>query len=121
MAPSAVLPQFREVVVADFEFATAAGERPDPICLVAYELKSGSRFRVWKNQFGSAPPYAAGPDVLFVAFYASAELGCYRVLGWPMPPRILDPSLNSETARTAYPCRAERASWARYRTSGWTP
>ena len=29
-------------------------------------------------------------DVLFVAFYASAELGCYRVLGWPMPERILD-------------------------------
>ena len=36
------------------------------------------------------PPYATGPDVLFVAYYASAELGCYRVLGWPMPQRILD-------------------------------
>ena len=31
-----------------------------------------------------------GQDVLFVAYYASAELGCYRVLGWPMPQRILD-------------------------------
>ena len=30
------------------------------------------------------------PDVLFVAYYASAELGCYRVLGWPMPERVLD-------------------------------
>jgi hypothetical protein len=28
--------------------------------------------------------------VLFVAYYASAELGCYRVLGWPIPERILD-------------------------------
>jgi hypothetical protein len=28
--------------------------------------------------------------VLFVAFYASAELGCYRVQSWPMPERILD-------------------------------
>ena len=37
-----------------------------------------------------APPYATGPDVLFVAYYASAELGCYRVLGWPMPGRTLD-------------------------------
>ena len=35
-------------------------------------------------------PYATGGDVLFVAFYASAELVCYRVLGWPMPERILD-------------------------------
>ena len=24
---------------------------------------------------------------VFVAYYASAELGCYRVLGWPMPER----------------------------------
>ena len=38
----------------------------------------------------SLPPYARGPDVLSTAFYASAELGCYRVLGWPMPDRILD-------------------------------
>ena len=28
--------------------------------------------------------------MLFVAYYASAELGCYRVLGWEMPRRILD-------------------------------
>ena len=42
------------------------------------------------GQFGPAPPYATGPDVLFVAYYASAELGCYCVLGWPMPERILD-------------------------------
>lgn len=48
------------------------------------------RFRIFQHQFGPAPPYATGPDVLFVAFYASAELGCYRVLGWPMPERILD-------------------------------
>ena len=39
---------------------------------------------------GSRPPYATGADVLFVAYYASAEFGCYRVLGWPMPQRILD-------------------------------
>src|SRR5207244_8965796 len=40
--------------------------------------------------FETTPPYATGPEVLFVAFYASAELGCYRALGWPMPERILD-------------------------------
>jgi hypothetical protein len=27
---------------------------------------------------------------LFVAYYASAELGCHLALGWPMPARILD-------------------------------
>jgi DNA polymerase-1 len=85
-----VLDAFREVVVVDFEFTATIGERPGPVCLAARELRSGRRFRVWQDQFGPAPPYTTGPDVLFVAFYASAELGCYRVLGWPMPERILD-------------------------------
>jgi DNA polymerase-1 len=29
-------------------------------------------------------------DSLFVAYYASAELGCHRTLGWKQPERILD-------------------------------
>ena len=85
-----MLDAFREVVLADFEFGVTPGNRPEPVCLVAHELHSGRRFRIWQDQFGPAPPYATGPDVLFVAFYASAELGCYKVLGWPTPERILD-------------------------------
>jgi hypothetical protein len=85
-----MLTHFREIVVADFEFAVTSGNRPEPVCFVAHELRSGRHFRIWRDQFGPAPPYAAGPDVLFVAYYASAELGCYRVLNWPVPPRILD-------------------------------
>jgi DNA polymerase-1 len=85
-----MLDAFREVVVADFEFTATTGERPIPVCLVVHELCSGRRFRLWQDQLGPTPPYTRGPDVLFVAYYASAELGCYRVLGWPMPERILD-------------------------------
>jgi DNA polymerase-1 len=85
-----VLETYREVVVVDFEFIATAGNRPIPVCLVAHELRSGRRFQLWRDQFGPAPPYATGLDVLFVAYYASAELGCYRVCGWPMPERILD-------------------------------
>jgi hypothetical protein len=85
-----MLDGFREIVLADFEFEVAPGNRPVPVCLVAHELRSGRTIRIWQNEFGAAPPYATGPDVLFVAFYASAELGCYRVLDWPMPERILD-------------------------------
>jgi DNA polymerase I len=85
-----MLRAFREVVLADFEFTAIPGERSGPVCAVAHELFSGRRFRLWQDQLGPAPPYATGTDVLFVAYYASAELGCYRVLGWPMPARILD-------------------------------
>jgi hypothetical protein len=81
---------YREIVVADFEFETGAGERPVPLCLVAQEILSGRIFRIFEGEFGPAPPYATGPDVLFVAFFASAELSCYRALGWAMPERILD-------------------------------
>jgi len=85
-----MLNTFREIVLVDFEFETGIGERPVPVCAVARELRSGRVFRIFQDQFGPAPPYAAGPDVLFVAYYASAEFGCYRALGWPMPDRILD-------------------------------
>jgi DNA polymerase-1 len=85
-----VLHLFREVVVVDTEFITTPGNRPIFVCLAAHELRSGRRFRIWRDQLGSSAPYAVGPDVLFVAYYASAELGCYRALGWSMPERILD-------------------------------
>ena len=84
------LPAFREIVLVDFEFEVSHGERPVPVCLVARELRSNRTHRVFQDEFGAAPPYATGPDVLFVAYYASAELGCYRVLGWQLPERILD-------------------------------
>src|SRR5262249_59726573 len=29
-------------------------------------------------------------DALFVAYYASAELGCFKALDWPMPTNVLD-------------------------------
>ena len=87
---SLVLDAFREVVVVDTEFITTPGDRPIPVCLVAHEMRSGHRFRIWRDHLGPSPPYAMGPDVLFVAYYASAELGCYRVLSWPTPERILD-------------------------------
>ena len=85
-----MLQAFREIVLADSEFEIGQGERPNPVCFVAHEFRSGRRFRIFRDQFESSPPYATGPDVLFVAYYSSAELGCYRALGWPIPPRILD-------------------------------
>jgi DNA polymerase-1 len=78
------------VVVADTEFEIGTGERPVPVCLVARELRSGKCWRLFQDEFGSVPPFPTGPDTLFVAFYASAELGFFRALQWPMPARILD-------------------------------
>jgi DNA polymerase I len=83
---------FREVVVIDFEFCARAGERPDPICLVAHELLSGRRIRMFQGELRSlrAPPYPIDRDALIVAYYASAELGCYLALDWELPTSVLD-------------------------------
>ena len=81
---------YREVWAVDFEFMAPPGERQIPVCLVARELRSGRTIRLWQDQFGPTPPFPISADVLFVAYYASAELGCFRALGWPMPARILD-------------------------------
>jgi hypothetical protein len=58
--------------------------------MVARELHSGRTIRLWRDQFGSTPPFSTGADILFVAYYASAELGCFRMLSWPTPVNILD-------------------------------
>jgi DNA polymerase-1 len=83
---------YKHVVVADFEFEFGGheGNPPRPVCMVAKELRSGQEWRLWRGEFGAAPPFPTGPDSLFVAFYASAELGCFRALGWPMPENVLD-------------------------------
>jgi DNA polymerase I len=91
---------YKHVVVADFEFefgghdtfeaASRSGEKPRPVCLCAKDLISGQEWRVWRGGFGPQPPFSIGSDALFVAYYASAELGCFRALGWPNPVNILD-------------------------------
>jgi hypothetical protein len=83
---------YRHVIAADFEFEFGghAGNRPHPVCMVARDLRTGQEWRFWRGEFDSMPPFPIGPNSLFVAFYASAELGCFKALGWPMPANVLD-------------------------------
>jgi hypothetical protein len=82
---------FREVWFLDTEFYVTDGERPEPICLVAKELRSGEVVRQWLwEQHAPESPLADGPDVLVVAYNAVAEWSVYLALGWPLPSRILD-------------------------------
>lgn len=85
-----MIARFREVWAVDFEFSAPPGERPQVVCLVARELKSGHIMKLWADQLGPLPPYAVDDGVLFVAFYASAELTSHLSLGWPMPACVLD-------------------------------
>lgn len=83
---------FQEVWIVDTEFHAPPGERPEPICLVARKYPSGQTIRLQANAMTGMdhPPFAVGEQSLFVAFYASAELGCFLSLGWPIPINVLD-------------------------------
>jgi hypothetical protein len=82
---------YRRLWAVDFEFTASPGERSAPLCLVARELRTGALVRHWLTDGApAAPPFDTGPDSLFIAYYASAELGCFLVLDWPFPARILD-------------------------------
>ncbi len=86
------LADFREVWFVDFEFRAPPGHRPDPICMVASEYHSGVTKRLWHDELRikSAAPFSTGRDALLVAYYASAELGCFLTLDWPLPECVLD-------------------------------
>lgn len=81
---------FREAWAVDFEFLANPGDRPIPVCMVARELGSGRLIRLWQDELPARPPFEVGDDSLFVAYYASAEIGCFLALGWPVPTRVLD-------------------------------
>lgn len=83
---------YAEVWAADFEFAAAPGEIPQVICLVAWELRSGRKRRIWQDELRAMrqPPYPTDASTLFVAYYSSAEMGCHLALGWALPERVLD-------------------------------
>jgi len=78
--------------MVDFEFTAPPGHNPQPICLVAKELRSDRTLRVGGHELEALPhaPFDTGPGTLFIAYYASAEIGCHLALGWPAPTNVLD-------------------------------
>src|SRR4249920_3038382 len=86
--------RFKNIVAVDFEFEfgghNAVGERPRPVCGVFKELRTGKIVKIWRGEFGLTPPFPTGSDTLWIAFYSSAEWGCFKALSWQMPVNILD-------------------------------
>ena len=86
--------RFITVTVCDFEYEVADGELPNVLCMVAHVLDANLQhvgtIRMWRGEFGTAAPFDTGPDALFVAYSAWAEMTCFKVLGWPFPVHIFD-------------------------------
>jgi DNA polymerase I len=85
---------FKAVAVVDFEYEVAAGGLPTVLCMVAYILDEFLRLvrviRLWRDDFGSKPPFDIGPDALMVAYSAWAEMTCFLRLNWSFPEYVLD-------------------------------
>lgn len=82
---------FKEIWCVDFEYNGRVG-RPNPVCMVAMELIRGRLIRCWRDDLRhmAKPPFDIGPESLMVAYFASAELGCFLELGWALPVNVLD-------------------------------
>src|SRR5262249_6900336 len=91
---------FKQVWCVDFEFQAKPGERPWIVCMVARELFSKREIRLWRDELLALnrAPFDTSEDSLVVAFFASADLGCFLELGWPIPERILDPYVENRVA-----------------------
>ena len=85
---------FSTIVVCDFEYEIASGDLPNVLCMVAHVLNENLQhvdtIRLWRGEFGKTPPFDIGPDALFVAYSAWAEMTCFRMLGWKFPTYIFD-------------------------------
>lgn len=81
---------YRAIWAIDFEFVANPGALPIPVCMVARDLITNRVVRLWQDELGPEPPFDTDDDTLFVAYFASAEIGCFLALGWPVPTRILD-------------------------------
>ncbi len=103
--------EFLKIYFIDFEFFAPPGENPEPICLVCRELVSGQEWRWWRDDLlkMTRPPFDTGPESLTVAFYASAEMGCFLSLGWEMPTHILDLYVEFRNISNGLPLPAGRS------------
>jgi hypothetical protein len=83
---------YREVWLVDTEFRAPPGDRPWPVCLAACEYFSGREIKLWRDDLLGVPsaPFDIGADVLFVAYFGSAEIGMFLELGWPLPVNVID-------------------------------
>ena len=83
------LTAFQRVWLVDFEYRQPDGAWPKPLCMVATDWRSGQTVRIWLEP-GAPPPIQFGEGDLLIAYYASAEIGCFLALNWPLPVHVLD-------------------------------
>lgn len=88
-------PTSYEFIFIDFEFRPRDGLEGNPlevICMVSKNLCTGEYKKLWADQLFTMVdhPFGHDPRIVLVAYYASAEMACFRSLGWNWTNNILD-------------------------------
>jgi len=81
---------FDNIIIVDYEFRAGDGNPQVPICYVFKDVKTGEITKHWIDGFEKNPLYPTDKKTLFIAYFASAEIGCHLSLGYKTPPYILD-------------------------------
>jgi DNA polymerase-1 len=83
---------FRFINCVDFEFRAGRGNRPEVVCMVVHEVRSGETRRYWQDELHkmSRAPFETGPNAVMAAYAAQAEHGCFRALGWQRTDNTVD-------------------------------
>jgi hypothetical protein len=91
-SPTDPLARFSTIWHVDFEFRQDAYLHPLPVCMFAKEQRSGREIFMWRDELLAClrVPFDTGPHDLMVAYQASAELECFRLLNWQFPYNVLD-------------------------------
>jgi hypothetical protein len=83
---------FRRTTIVDFEFKAMPGERIVPHTMCALDLSTGDRVALHGEELRRyrEAPYSTDAGSLVVAYSATAEMTCQRVLGWRLPVHVVD-------------------------------
>ena len=88
----------REIWVVDSEFypgrglanGSREGDPQTPLCVVAYEARSGRVIELWQDELGPFPPYRLDADACIFAYAFAAEFGTHIARGWGQPVCAID-------------------------------
>lgn len=84
------LDHYESIWVLDFEYTADPGESPDPVCMVAIELKSNREIALWRSDLKGPCPFDTSDRSLFVVYSGAGDMGCFLHSNWPLPERMVD-------------------------------
>jgi DNA polymerase I len=93
--------KFRNVVALDSEYEVEGGEfnlvrgdLPKVLCMVAHvldgDLQHVRTVKLWRGEFGPAPPFPIDDDTLVIGYSLWAEMTIFLTLGWKFAKHLFD-------------------------------